>query len=156
MNLSKLDILRKQDCGNGAGTFAGLIAAAVIACALAGCGGGGGGGSSTGGTGTTGGTGGNSTVTLQGAVTDSATGQPLPNWTVIVENSNPVISSTTDGNGNYSLAGVKASSTVTLDVDYQPPTAVDTQSVTVGTATPQTVNISFIPFGNGTPPPPPP
>jgi len=156
MNLCKLEISRKTDCGNGAPSFARSIAAALLVLALAGCGGGGGGGGGSTTGSTTGGTGGNSTVTVQGTVTDSSTGQPLSNWTVVVENSSPLISSTTDGNGNYSLPGIKASTTVTLDVDYQPPTAVDKQSVVVGKSTPQTANISFIPFGNGTPPPPPP
>jgi len=157
MNLNKVDVLRKTDCGKRTVSFAGLIAAAIMVSVLAGCGGGGGGGgSSTGTTGTTGNTGPTS-ITLQGTVTEAGVTPTvnMPNMTVIVENSSPVISTTTDASGNYTLTGLKPNSSVTLDVDYTPPgsTADYKDPVSVGATSPQTVNIGFT---STTPPPPPP
>jgi hypothetical protein len=140
--------------------FAGLMAVTLLASGLAGCGGGGGGSNAPIGPVGPGGGGGASTVTLQGVVTDGGTNPPLPmpNVTVKVDNSNPSISTVTNASGAYSLPGVPASSNVTLDVDYMPTPATPdytTGAIAVGTATPQTVNITFTPPSNPPPPAPP-
>lgn len=103
---------------------------------IAGCGGGGGGGG--GGSSTPPGP----TITLEGTVTDFGTGNTVSGATVKLKGTSR--STTTDGSGNYSLAGVPADSRVTIiftDPSY--PANPDDDSVTTGSTSPQTEDVNY-------------
>jgi hypothetical protein len=46
------------------------------------------------------------TQTVRGSVTDKVSKTPLPGTTIIIQNSNPIIGTTTDDEGNFKLIGV--------------------------------------------------
>lgn len=121
-----------------------LVAAGAMIALVAGCGGGGGGGG--------GGAAPAQTVDLTGTVTSN--GNPLTNMYVYVQGSSPLASTTTNSSGQYTLP-IQGNQTVTLGIapEYSGTSCTEseviaqngtlaTTSVTVGSATTQTDNIT--------------